>query len=384
MQAIVPMIAAVAILTAGNSLLTTLVGLTLVHGGAAKADVQPVVTGYPVGFVLGCFAARQLIMRLRHGPAFAALAILAAGAALALALPFDVWSWTTLRIVNGFCMAGCFTTVESWVNLNAGRSDRGILLASYMVATSLGLSVGQAMLNLASSDGQMLFWAAAATLCMSSLPLVLLRRGPPTPAIALPPLHAAMSFRRFLAISPLAVLAATQAGMTNLNFVSIAPIFGAMLGLTNSQVGNLVITFSLGGLCVQPAIGWLSDRFDRRALLAVAASMAAALCTILATLVMPYITLLAILFFYGAATLAIYPIALALAASRVEPSLLVALSGRFLLVYSCGSVIAPAISTSLMEHVAPEAMFDFLGCLAGTVALCSILACMFKVRLSSW
>ncbi len=375
LRAIAPMIAGVALLCAGNSLLSTMVGLTLVHGGINKAFVQPIVTGYPLGFLLGCIAARGLIVRLTHGPAFAVLAALAVGATLALTRPFDVWSWTAFRLINGFCMAGCFTTVESWVNLNAGRSDRGLLLACYMVATSLGLSCGQAMLGWGSLGGHGLFWIAALVLGLSPLPLLALARRPALPRAQRRAEHAPMDFKSFLAVAPLAVLAAAQAGMTNLNFSSIAPIYGAMIGLRDAQVGSLVIAFSLGGLCVQPAIGWLSDRFDRRALLATAAGTSTLLCAALAAAgPLPLGMLLPTLFVYGAATLAIYPIALALAAARVSRALVVSMSGKFLMVYSCGSIVAPAISTTLMERLAPQAMFGFLGCLVGIVAVCSIAA----------
>jgi len=126
LRAIVPMIAGTAIMCAGNGLLTTVVGLTLIRGGVDPEAVQPIVTGYPLGFLVGCLTARQLIIRLGHARAFATLVLLEAAASIGFTLSFHAWVWVGLRIVDGFCIAGCFTTVESWVNLNADTRSRGL------------------------------------------------------------------------------------------------------------------------------------------------------------------------------------------------------------------------------------------------------------------
>jgi MFS family permease len=157
--------------------------------------------------------------------------------------------------------------------------------------------------------------------------------------------------------------------------LTVAPIYGAMIGLKPAQAGSLIVAFSLGGLCVQPLIGWLSDKFDRRIILGLMAGLSASLCAVIfVTGGPPLWLLLAILFVYGACTLAIYPVALALAFSKVDPALVVSVSGKFLLVYSIGSILAPSISTELMERFQPQAMFVFLGMLAATVACCSVIA----------
>jgi MFS family permease len=375
----VPMIAGTAIMCAGNGLLTTVVGLTLIRGGVDPEAVQPIVTGYPLGFLVGCLTARQLIIRLGHARAFATLVLLEAAASIGFTLSFHAWVWVGLRIVDGFCIAGCFTTVESWVNLNADTRSRGTLIGLYMVSTTLGLSLGQTLLNLA--NGIALFGIAITVLCLSPLPLALGPRKSPSMALVPRTIHEPMGMAAFLLIAPLAILAAAQAGMTNLNFVSVAPIYGAMIGLTPAEAGELIIAFSLGGLFAQPVVGILSDRFDRRALLTGTAGLSATLCFIIAiSAKLPLVLLLLVLVLFGAFTLAIYPLALALAASRVPASLVVSMSSKFLLIYSLGSVVSPAISTLLMQRVAPQAMFGFLGCLIGTVAVCSVIDLMYSAR----
>ena len=379
LRAIVPMIAGTAIMCAGNGLLTTVVGLTLIRGGVDPEAVQPIVTGYPLGFLVGCLTARQLIIRLGHARAFATLVLLEAAASIGFTLSFHAWVWVGLRIVDGFCIAGCFTTVESWVNLNADTRSRGTLIGLYMVSTTLGLSLGQTLLNLA--NGIALFGIAIAVLCLSPLPLALGPRKSPSMALVPRTIHEPMGMAAFLLIAPLAILAAAQAGMTNLNFVSVAPIYGAMIGLTPAEAGELIIAFSLGGLFAQPVVGILSDRFDRRALLTGTAGLSATLCFIIAiSAKLPLVLLLLVLVLFGAFTLAIYPLALALAASRVPASLVVSMSSKFLLIYSLGSVVSPALSTRLMQRVAPQAMFGFLGCLIGTVAVCSVIDLMYSAR----
>jgi len=67
------------------------------------------------------------------------------------------------------------------------------------------------------------------------------------------------------------------------------------------------------------------------------------------------------------------PLAIAYVGSRVEGRYIVAISGRLLLAYSVGSVIAPAIANEMMAYIEPAALFIFLGGAVFTVATAGIL-----------
>lgn len=368
------MIASLGILCCGNGLLTTAVGLAVAPGRLDPAAARPVLTGYPLGFLLGCLLARPLIARFGHVGALLLVIALSAAASLTLEGGLSVPIWAAVRVANGIAIACGFAVAESWINIVAGASNRGRLISAYMVANSIGLALGQAMINLDGRLGGHLYLLAAAIMAVAAAPFAA-RRAPARPAAGPEARHPPVSFARFFRIAPLAILAALQCGMTNVNFLVVGPVYGAMLGFGPGEVGAIVMAFSIGGLIGQPLVGWLSDRMERRLVLAGLTLASTLLCLVLAfggVTTLP--ALLALLLLYGTFTLSIYPVALAIALSKVEAEAVVAVSGKFLLVYAAGSVVAPTLTTAIMDSVAPPFLFALLGALAALVFIAAILS----------
>ncbi|MBB3770375.1 MFS family permease [Angulomicrobium tetraedrale] len=368
-RAILPLVLAIAIVTAGSGLLTTRTALELSLAKASVGAIRSVITGYPLGFLLGCALARPMIARIGHGRAFQLMAALTGLATMLFLASSEVWVWTGLRIVNGFAMAVIFTVAESWINLDSGPRNRGSLIAFYMIMSTLGLVAGQSMINLGDPTGAGLILLAALICLAAALPFAVDGRMRPAgydPSRAEPATDEVVSFGRLLRITPLiVVLAVLQTGMTNMNFGVLAPIYATHTGHPAGTAAALVIVFSLGGFIAQFPVGWLSDRIDRPLILA-GAGLIAALCC-LATALFGHLStplLFVLLFVYGATTLCIYPVAIAYAGATIERRFVVAVSGRLLFVYSIGAVIAPPLSNELMARTEPAALFLFLGAIS--------------------
>ena len=378
LRAILPLVLAVAIVTAGGGLLATKTSLDLAIEGVSVGEVRVVVTGYPLGFLAGCATIRPIIAMIGHGRTFQLMAVLTAVATLLFIASTNFWFWAGLRVVNGFAMASLFTVAESWINLDSGPRNRGSLIALYMIMSTLGLAAGQSMINLGDPFGNGLFVLAAATCLASVAPFAI--DGRLRPARRMPGAASStetdegVSLFRLLRIAPLAVIAALQTGVTNMNFGVMGPIYAARTGHEAGTAAALVTVFTLGGLLAQVPIGWLSDRIDRRLILA-GSGYCAALACLAATLFGEVSTamLFVLLLVYGAATLSIYPVAIAYIGSKVESRFMVAISGRLLFVYAIGAVMAPAISNELMARVDPAALFLFLGAAALVVSLGGII-----------
>ena len=54
-----------------------------------------------------------------------------------------------LRAITGFCLAGLVMVAESWLNQAANNTNRGGVLATYMVVSLGAMAIGQFLLNLA-------------------------------------------------------------------------------------------------------------------------------------------------------------------------------------------------------------------------------------------
>ena len=62
-----------------------------------------------------------------------------------------------LRAITGFCLAGLVMVAESWLNQAANNTNRGGVLATYMVVSLGAMAIGQFLLNLAPPSGANLF-----------------------------------------------------------------------------------------------------------------------------------------------------------------------------------------------------------------------------------
>jgi len=374
LRSIAPLISAVCIVTAGSGLLTTKTSLDLSTRHFDSGTVGLLVSGFSLGFLLGCLIARPLISAFGHGRAFQLMAALTALATLIFLLSPGAWVWVAIRIVNGCAMAVIFTAAESWINLVANPQSRGALFSFYMVLNGFGLAAGQAAINLGDPAGGAAYILASSLCLLAVAPFLF--DGELRPARPAAHLDTAsrrdekLSFLRSLRIAPISVMAALQAGLTNICFGVMAPIYAVKTGHTAGEAAALVTAFSVGGVLAQIPLGWFSDRFDRRLMLGVMAAAAASSCLAIVWFgQLSTALLLAVALVYGATTLSIYPLAVAFAGSRVKSQFMVALSGQLLFVYALGAIVAPGITNLLMGWISPSALFGFLGSAAFVVAL---------------
>jgi MFS family permease len=388
-RAILPLMAAVCIAGAGNGLLTTVVSLHLSSGHFSAFGVQIILSGFPTGFLAGGLVAHGIVARLGHERTFRILALLTALVGVCFALSDQAVLWFLLRLFNGVSMAVLFIVAESWINLYAGPYNRGTLFSLYMLMTSLSVLLGQLMVRLADPQGGSLFIIASGVglggvllskFVMPAWPALLdTGKGVDIPAI-IPARSERFGLWRLACLAPVTVIAAFQAGMTNLNVFAMTPLYGEQIGLSTSTTIGLTTAFSVGGFIAQSPMGWLSDKFDRRALLTMVGGLAVLFCTIVSLLGNTSAWLLYALFFaYGAATLTIYPLAIAFGNARIESRFMVLASGRLLLLYAVGGVVAPLLSTNLMMHFGPRSLFIFMG----SGAFCVAVAACFNLLRSS-
>jgi len=120
----------------------------------------------------------------------------------------------------------------------------------------------------------------------------------------------------------------------------------------------------LGGLAFQVPVGRLSDRFDRRIVLAALglgfAGTAVALVLLPHSLpvVLPAATLL------GGFMSTLYPVCVAHAHDRMPADRVVGVSGQLILVSGLGSMLGPLIGTNLMARFSIDGVFYFMAAAA--------------------
>ena len=141
--AVVGVVGGVTLLQFANTMLSVILPLQLALAGYSGTTAGLVVSGYGVGFLIGCLVTPRLIRDVGHIRAFAVLAALCSVTSMVFAASHLVPLWFVLRLLMGFCQAGLFTVVEGWLSAAAPAEARGGVLSFYLVSTKVAIVGGQ-------------------------------------------------------------------------------------------------------------------------------------------------------------------------------------------------------------------------------------------------
>lgn len=356
-RSITILLVAVFLLMAGNGPLTTLVGVRLAETGAPPVVIGVIMSGYFAGLTLGSLKAARLIGQVGHIRAFAAFASTLSAAALTHALVLDFALWGVLRLIEGFCMAGLFMCVESWLNASATPQTRGQILAFYMIGLYVGQGAGQFLLNLEPGSTSVLFMLISILVSLALVPVALTRMTPPT----LPDISS-FSFGKLYRASPMGVFGTVTSGLTAGCLYGLAPVFANQIGLGLSDAALFMSALILGGIALQWPVGRLSDIFDRRrvivATFGVLSLLSAAMVYATGLGQMP---LMACAVLFGGVVFALYPLCVAHTNDYIDKADVVSASGGLILAYSIGATVGPLMASGVMTYVGATGLFLFTG-----------------------
>lgn len=352
-----PLLGGTVAFTMGNSLLGVVLPLKLEAASYPVALTGFVMAAYFLGLGIGGFRAKHIIMRIGHIRAFAAFAALTSVVCLAYSFFFDPVAWVILRIINGFCIAGMTTTIESWLNERSSNQTRGRVLGVYMVSFYLAIATGQTLVNLAPISGDDHLMFSAALIGLSLIPIALTRLGEPN----LGDLRV-LGIARLFAASRVGVIGAGVAGMLVGSFAALGVVFARQIGLSVSEAAMFMSTVVIGGLVFQLPVGVLADKFDRRIVMACILFGVGGSWLLLSNLIatgIPLLPMLAMALVFGAANNSVYPLCVAQTFDRLDRKYYVAASGRLLLIYSIGATTGPLLASTLMSLYGPFTFFIF-------------------------
>ena len=166
-----PLLLAAGILLAGNGLQGTLIALRGAQEGFSASLIGFMGTAYFAGFLLGCLFITQMLRAVGHIRCFATLAAVGASGTLMMVLVIDPVSWIVMRFVVGFCFAGLFTTIESWLNSGVANENRARVLALYRIIDLAAVTVSQFMIPLFGPGGFVIFGVMAIMITLSMVPV---------------------------------------------------------------------------------------------------------------------------------------------------------------------------------------------------------------------
>lgn len=360
-----PLMISAGILLGGNALLGTLVAVRANLEGFAPSLVGYLGTAYFLGFAAGCLFVPWLVRRAGHMRVFAALAALCAIGTLWMVIVIDPVLWLAMRVLMGYCVAGMLAVVESWLNAQSERGDRGRILSIYRIVDLGFVTGGQFILPLVGAGGFEIFAVVAMIYCLSLVPLTLSRQTSPPP-----PPSARLNIRRGFQISPLAAIGCITIGLTNSAFRMVGPLYAQEMGLVVAQVATFMSLGIFGGAVFQYPLGWLSDRMNRRMVLMLATALAALSGLFLTLFAEAGVTALLVgAFLFGAFSSPLYSLSMAHANDFAEPKDFVDLSATLMLFYSFGAIFGPTLGAWVMAVTEPGYFFLYMTVLHGALVL---------------
>lgn len=358
------LIAAVTILQLAGGLLGVRIPLAFTDQHSRTA-LGLVAAAYSAGFMMGAMIATVLFARVGHIRVYAACAAIFSVTTLALYFSDDIWWWGVARMVAGMAVALMFAAIESWLSFSISKHVRGEVMSVYMVLTKGALALGPFLAFGYGATEAEPWMIAAALAALSMVPICFTSAAQPDPPKAQP-----IALVEQFAIAPAAVIGCFGAGLVNGGVLALAPLYAAEHYGPNAAAEFYSAAFT-GSLLLQWPAGRLSDRIDRRLVIAGLAALAAGASFGLAIWSGQLLSFSAVMLFFlwGAGALSFYGIAVAHMADRAEPGKLAQSAAGLLFVWAAGSVIGPLVMGPLVDLFDVAGMFWFSGAAALLVAL---------------
>ena len=350
---IVALLLGTVFLQAGSGLHSLLLPLRGQAEGFSTTSLGLLGSAWAAGFVTGCFLAPRLVRRVGHVRAFGAFAATGAIIALLTGMVIDETVWIVLRAFTGFTMAGAFMVIESWLNERAANENRGTVFGIYMMVTYAAIMAGQMVVATGDITTATLFMATGILFSLSLIPTAVSTAVTPKPLA-----EVSLDIKGLYANSPVAVIGCFLIGIANGAWGTLGAVYGARIGISTLDIALMMSLTVVAGAVLQLPAGRISDRTDRRYVLA-GAAFGAALFGLLLFVAAPRSggVVIAMTALYGALAYILYSIAVAHANDHARAEDFVKVSGGLLLLYGFGTMAGPVIAARLMDWMRPESIF---------------------------
>lgn len=350
-----PLLLGMLLLMLGNGLQGSLVGVRGTGAGFSSLEMSVVMSAYFAGFLVASRVTPNMIRRVGHVRVFAALGSLVSAALLLFPTFQDPIVWILGRMLIGFCFCGVYVTAESWLNNSATNETRGQALSAYMMVQMAGVIVAQGLLVVPDATGYLLFVIPSVLVSVSFAPILLSIS--PTPAFES---TKPMTLKRLFAVSPLGFVGMFLLGSVFAAQFGMAAVYATQAGLSIKQIPLFTAAFYVGALIFQYPLGWISDRSDRRVLIAITAAVAGVSSVLGMVFGGNFYVLLAAAFMIGGLSNPLYSLLIAYTNDFLEHEDMAAASAGLLFVNGVGAILGPILIGYMMQTFGPQGYFVLL------------------------
>ncbi len=285
------------------------------------------------------------VARIRPATAIILGCICCAAAYGSLYFLDDTIAWIALRFLMGATIALPWIVGETWVNHIAEDSHRARVISFYAVSFFSGFALGPILLEHVGATSPWAFVIGAAGAFLAAVPIFLARDLAPN--LAHEPATGLLGGMR---MAPAAMAGAFLGGFLETSHFSLLPNVAIAGGMDEGSALRLLTALIIGGLITQYTLGWLADRTSRKSLLVALGLIYAALIAVFPLILGTPGLALALVFILGTAVIGFYMLGLAMLGQEVEASQLATANAAFILMYTSGSIVGPAITGAAMTN----------------------------------
>ena len=364
---IAAVVSALTLLQAALGALALFVPLAIVARGGGPAGAGLAAAGFSAGFLIGAALAVREVRAIGHIRAMAAFAAIAAIAAAGFALADAVWWWTACMAAIGFSAAGLVLSGESWIADSAPASVRGAVVGVYLLISKAGVVAGAFLASGAPAGSLSALILIIALFAACLLPVAATRRGAPRLGE-----DAGLSLLAAWRTAPAAIASSLVAGAMAGAVAQLYPVFAADLDPERGAGAAALFNAAMigGAMALQWPAGLVSDRFDRRLVIAALTGAGAVLALALGMFgaALPFTLALVLAAAWGAGSLSFYGVAIAHAADRAGPAGAGPLMPALLIGWGVGAVAGPLAAGALMSVLGSGGLFIFAAAALGALS----------------
>jgi MFS family permease len=344
------------IFTLGSGLLTTLLTVRLHLTGHGANSAGLTIALYYLGMVIGSFSVGQIIRRVGHIRVFAAFASILSISSILYGLSDQIWFWLILRCIGGYCLAGLYVAIQSWLLVIAPNEKRGQILSVYMISFYAALASGQFLLNISDPQTLIPFCIIAMLVSASIVPLTMTRATSPTFENI-----TKLSLKQLYIISPSGLAGSFVAGGITAAIYGLMPLFVKQIHLSNAYVAIIMSAIIFGAMFIQYPIGKLSDYFNRRKMLTYISFLTVFISILLAISLRFNVSIFIVCaFIFGGISFSLYPLSISHTCDYLQnKNEIVAATQGLLLANGLGSIVGPILAPIFMHVLGPKGLIIF-------------------------
>ncbi len=337
-------------LVAGCALMNTLISLKLKYDGKSSLLIGITAAIYFTGMLVGSLKVSRLIKLVGYVKSFTTLASVMAITTIIPGMDTNIYVLFFCRFIQGFCLAGLYVIIESWILCASSEGTRGKTLSIYMVVIYGAYSLGQFFLVENTINTIIPFCISTVLVTASIIPL---SSFPVTPPLLEE--HDMIELKKIYNASPSGFIGCLISGIFISAIFSIFPLYiKEIVDSTELVAVVFAITF-LAGMLIQYPLGVLSDKMDRQKIQIAINATFSILLAVFAFLeyhrLINFHLLIVITIIIGMFSFAVYPISINLVCDNLKKSEIIRGAEGVSIAYGIGSIIGPVYNSFFIKTI---------------------------------